>query len=231
MTRRFPRDVESARTGTPVDSVASRFTRLFLDLRTSFGREPDLLPIRPPPDLSGWPPLKIEKDGLQNECFCQKDLGRHRLKDVGAVLLIIMMTFLSVNVIFLEIRVLAGSPAKSSPELRIFPNTSLFPSAIPVGAQACIFQYESLTAINTSTYLCASCLPLLRALPSDFRNENGTVMQTIQDAVQFCSLKAVFDSGGSDAQMSMENAGWLKDAKFCSWCGVSCDNFGRVSSL
>src|ERR1700730_19227433 len=59
-TSRFPNDVESLRSSvattntprsrTPAPSVVrDRFTKLFLDLRTSFGCEPDLLPIRHPP--------------------------------------------------------------------------------------------------------------------------------------------------------------------------------------
>jgi hypothetical protein len=52
-----------------------------------------------------------------------------------------------------------------------------------------------------------------------------------RDATQFCGLRSIWEDAGQQGQAGLEDGGWAKDVKFCTWSGVRCNGAGRVSSL
>ncbi|KAG2369175.1 hypothetical protein BDR07DRAFT_1604834 [Suillus spraguei] len=79
-----------------------------------------------------------------------------------------------------------------------------------------------------------SCLTLLFLignlifLNTNYPSSNTENTQQILNAIQFCGLRAIFDTADSQGQASL---GWMNDVKFCAWNGVTCDGTGRVANL
>ncbi|KAG2063825.1 L domain-like protein [Suillus decipiens] len=123
-------------------------------------------------------------------------------------LLIIILLFLIGNLIFLNVRVFTPTPGSS---------TSL--------AQQCLSQYTLNAPSNPNSYPCSTCLPILQ---TNYLSSNTENAQQILNAVQFCGLRAIFDTADSQGQASLS---WMNDVKFCAWNGVTCDGSGRVANL
>lgn len=77
-------------------------------------------------------------------------------------------------------------------------------------------------------FACASCVAPLSALPNDFVDRsNGTEVEGVGAALQYCALVAVWDRAADDAEL----AGWGRGQDVCGWAGVACDELGRATSL
>jgi hypothetical protein len=161
-----------------------------------------LFDMRIQEELPEWPPLHV-----------QKRKSRRTRIILLLCLLIIVLLFLIANVIFLNIRVLSVQPATPS-------STSL-----SVNAQQCLSQYTLNAPSSPSSYPCSTCLPILQAVPLSSNSQNA---QQIINAIQFCGLRAIFDTANSQGQASLS---WVNDVKFCAWNGVTCDSSGRVANL
>ncbi|KIK39168.1 hypothetical protein CY34DRAFT_808597 [Suillus luteus UH-Slu-Lm8-n1] len=161
-----------------------------------------LFDMRIQEELPEWPPLHV-----------QKRKSRRTRIILLLCLLIIVLLFLIANVIFLNIRVLSVQPATPS-------STSL-----SVNAQQCLSQYTLNAPSSPSSYPCSTCLPILQAVPLSSNSQNA---QQIINAIQFCGLRAIFDTANSQGQASL---GWVNDVKFCAWNGVTCDSSGSVANL
>jgi len=223
-TQLSPKDIEA---GTPSSSTTLRdkFTRLFFDLRTGGSPHPQ------GQRMSQWPPLNIEK----RRCTCYVHDPRHEAKVKKQkrrsrcllILLIIILLLLIGNTIFLNVRVLSltNTPSSSS--------TSTNNSALPANTLQCISQFTLNAPTSPSAYPCSTCLSVLEAVPSSFMSDdaNSKDIQTINNAVQFCGLRAVFETADAQGQATLGNGSWSQNVNFCTWTGVTCDTSGRVSSL
>jgi hypothetical protein len=161
-----------------------------------------LFDLRIQEELPEWPPLHVQKR------------KSHRTRIILLLcLLIIILLFLIANVIFLNIRVLSVQTAT--------------PSSTPlsVNAQQCLSQYILNAPSSPPSYPCSTCLPILQAVPLSSNSQNA---QQIINAIQFCGLRAIFDTANSQGQASL---GWVNDVQFCAWNGVTCDSSGRVANL
>jgi hypothetical protein len=165
-----------------------------------------LFDLRMPEELTEWPPLHVHK-----RCKCNKARNR-----TLCCLLIIVLLFLIGNIIFLNVRILSINTATPS-------STSL-----SANAQQCLSQYTLNAPSSPSSYPCSTCLPTLQTVPSDYLSSNPQNAQQILNAIQFCGLRAIFDTANSQGQASL---GWVNDVKFCAWNGVTCDGSGRVANL
>ncbi|KAI0919093.1 hypothetical protein AcW1_003443 [Taiwanofungus camphoratus] len=225
------RDVEAGTMPTTPHTARSnlrdRFTRLFFDVRTiGRGREPDIVPMQPP-QLPAWPPLHIEKRHCCEHCTCHRDRRKKRKRDrILIAILIILLLYLFGNVVFLNVRTLNSTGTSS----RSAPNTSTT-TTLSAAAQQCLSEYNINAPANASSYPCSTCFPILQGVPSDFSDGNPQDAQQIENAIQFCSLRSIFDLANSNGQSGLTTGGWVKNVLFCSWSGVSCDGSGRVSSL
>lgn len=192
-----------------------------------------MIPIQDPTHLGPWPPLHIDK--RTHICHCQ-DPKRKKRRRIWMFILIIVLVYLLANSIVLSTRVLtvstnnggdgqstATQPSSSSS------NGSTF--ALSTDQQQCLTQFTVDAPTNPSSYPCGSCLSLLQAVPQSFFDADAQDGQNIQNALQFCGLKAFFDSANSQGQQALSNGRWIQDTKFCAWNGVSCDGSGRVSTL
>ncbi|KAI6148341.1 RNI-like protein [Pisolithus tinctorius] len=218
-----PKDVEA---GTPQSSssLRDRFTKLFFDLRTFHNAVPARVQDS---RLSQWPPLNVEK----RRCTCHHD-PRHEAKRKKRkrrsrcllILLIIILLFLIGNVIYLNVRVLSLASSLS-------PNPTT--QVLSADALQCISQYTLNAPSSPSSYPCSSCLPALQGVPSSFMSNSANAQdaQTINNAVQFCSLRAVYETANAQGQTTLGNGSWSQNLNFCTWTGVTCDTSGRVSSL
>ncbi|KAL4071266.1 hypothetical protein V8B97DRAFT_1962190 [Scleroderma yunnanense] len=218
-----PKDVEA---GTPSSSanLRDRFTRLFFDLRTF----PN--PAHPQHRMSQWPPLNVEK----RSCICHLHDPRHEAKMKKQkrrsrcllILLIIILLLLIGNAIFLNVRVLSLTNTSSS-------TTDSTTHALSANALQCISQFTLNAPTSPSSYPCSTCLSVLEAVPSSFMSDssNSKDIQTINSAVQFCGLRAIFETADAQGQATLGNGSWSQNVNFCTWTGINCDTSGRVSSL
>ncbi|KAI6029387.1 RNI-like protein [Pisolithus microcarpus] len=221
-----PKDIEA---GSPQSSssLRDRFTKLFFDARTLHNAAPGQARDS---RLSQWPPLNVEK----RRCTCHHDphheakmKRRKRRSRCLLILLIIILLFLIGNVIYLNVRVLSLMNTSSS--LSTNPTTQ----ELSADALQCISQYTLNAPSSPSSYPCSTCLPALQGVPSSFTSNaaNAQDAQTISNAVQFCGLRAVYETADSQGQATLGNGSWSQTINFCTWTGVACDNSGRVSSL
>ncbi|EGO26326.1 hypothetical protein SERLADRAFT_384847, partial [Serpula lacrymans var. lacrymans S7.9] len=104
-------------------------------------------------------------------------------------------------------------------------------STLSTNAQQCLSQYTLNAPSSPSSYPCSTCLPTLQAVPSSFLNTDTQDGQQIQNAIQFCGLRAVFETANAAGQATLGNGSWVQDVKFCAWTGVTCDGSGQVSNL
>ncbi|KAI8978307.1 hypothetical protein BD414DRAFT_150920 [Trametes punicea] len=219
-----PKDPELGKASSPhAPPFRDRFTKFFFDIRMSGHREPELIPLQRPP-LQTLPPLEKQR------CCERCDKKRKRDK-ILIVLLVVVLLYLLANTVFLNVHVLDMmsqqlSPSTASASLNMSSSTVL-----SADAQQCISQYTLNAPTDPQSYPCSTCYPVLSAIPSNFSDGNMEDAQTIQNAVQFCGLRSIFDTASSDGQTALSNGGWVKDVRFCAWSGVKCDGFGRVSSL
>lgn len=208
-------------------SLRDRFTNFFFDARTrSRNRDSEVVPIQPA-HLPPWPPLQVEKKICCQDCPChKKNKNRSCCHRTLVAVLIIIILYLLGNVIFLNIRVL------NPPSIRLPTNTTgSTPTSLSADAQQCLLQYNLNAPSNPSGYPCSTCLSVLQAVPSTFSDGNASDTQQIQNAIQFCGLRAIFDLSNNDSQTSLKNGDWVNDVRFCAWSGVNCDGSGRVSAL
>ncbi|KIO13835.1 hypothetical protein M404DRAFT_446365 [Pisolithus tinctorius Marx 270] len=122
-----------------------------------------------------------------------------------------------------------------TPHLSLASSLSPNPTTQVLSADAlqCISQYTLNAPSSPSSYPCSSCLPALQGVPSSFMSNSANAQdaQTINNAVQFCSLRAVYETANAQGQTTLGNGSWSQNLNFCTWTGVTCDTSGRVSSL
>ncbi|PSR72693.1 hypothetical protein PHLCEN_2v11388 [Hermanssonia centrifuga] len=216
------KDTESQSAASP-SPRKSRFTKLMFDIRTMV-REPQIVPMQPPP----WPPLHVEKRQCSHDCPCRNvNKKKQRRRRIFIIILILIILYLLGNTVALNIRVF-GSPPSAQPPHNSTASTS---TALSSDAQQCLSQYTVNAPSNPGDYPCSTCLPVLQSVPSNFSDGNAQDTQQIENAVQFCGLRSIFETADSDGQSALKNGNWAQDVKFCAWDGVSCDGMGRVSSL
>lgn len=207
-------------------SRKSRFGRLFFDLRTlGRDREPDLVPLQEP-RMQPWPPLHIEKRACCHDCPCHAiSKKKQRRRWILVAILILIILYLLGNVVALNTRVFAPQ------NVGVVSNGTSAASGLSAEAQQCLSQYTVNAPSDPSGYPCSTCLPALQAVPPNFSDGDSQDKQQQLNAVQFCGLRAVFETSDSDGQAALKNGNWAQDVKFCAWTGVSCDGSGRVASL
>ncbi|KAH8103262.1 RNI-like protein [Cristinia sonorae] len=230
------RDIEAGPSTSPrsvstgTTNIKDRFTKLWFDVRT-LGRdkEPELVPIQPAV-LPPWSPLHVGKRNTMaccTECPCRKKQQKRRRTKRNRILicvLVLIILYLLGNTIFLNVRVLNTSTPPSS-----IPHSA--PNTLSIDTQQCLSQYNVNAPSDPLGYPCGSCLPVLQQVPPNFSDSNPQDSQQIQNAVQFCGLRSIFDTSNDEAQSTFRSGGWVGDVKFCTWTGVSCDGTGKVSSL
>lgn len=141
-----------------------------------------------------------------------------------AVLILIILYLLG-NVALLDTRVFAPQ------RVVVVSNSTTTPQGLSSAAQQCLSQYTLNAPSNPAGYPCSTCLPVLQSVSSNVTDGNPQDSQQLLNAIQFCGLRAIFETSDDDGQAALKNGGWAQDAKFCAWSGVSCDSTGRVSSL
>ncbi|PVF96041.1 L domain-like protein [Serendipita vermifera] len=97
----------------------------------------------------------------------------------------------------------------------------------------CVETFRNDGLRNPKGYSCSSCLPALRSVSQQYLDNpaNAARADDINAAVQFCGLRAVFDSANQDGQNALTSSGWLNDIKTCTWGGVTCDDSGAITQL
>lgn len=216
----LPRDVEAGTSPTS-SNLRDRFTKFFFDLRT-LNAEPDL-PVQDP-----WPPLHIEK----RRCPCQLHDPKHearvrkqrRRSRCLLILLVLILLLLIGDAVFLNIRVLSLSPVTSQ--------TTSTANALSADAQQCLSEFTLNAPSSPRSYPCSTCLSVLQAVPSSYTSNsvNTQNSQAINNAVQFCSLRAIYETANAQGQATLGNGSWAQNLNFCTWTGVGCDS-GQVASL
>lgn len=225
-----PKDVEAGISPTS-SRLQDRFTKLFFDLRTLNTAEPNLVPVQDP-HLSQWPPLHIEK----RHCPCQLHDPKHearvrkqqRRSRCFLILLIIILLLLIGDAIFLNIRVLSLPTSSSTTS-----QTTSTAYALSADASQCLSQYTLNAPSAPRSYPCSTCLSILQAVPSSYTSSSANAQNTqvINNAVQFCGLRAIYETANSQGQATLGNGSWAQNVNFCIWTGVSCDASGQVASL
>ncbi|EMD32942.1 hypothetical protein CERSUDRAFT_98952 [Gelatoporia subvermispora B] len=217
------RDAEAAKPGQPQGRVRDRLTKFF-NVRLGGMREPDLVPIQP----TQYPAPGYAHCG---NCDCRHERARKRKhRRLLLFVLAIVLLYLMGNVVFLNVRVLDMQDLYLEMVTGAV-DTQSMPTSLSTAAQQCLSQYELNAPTDPSGYPCSTCYSVLQAVPSNFSSGDPQDAQQIQNAIQFCGLRSIFENANSDGQTALTNGGWVKDVRFCAWSGVSCDGYGRVSSL
>jgi hypothetical protein len=222
-----PKDLEAG-ASPPSSGLRDRFTKLFFDdVRTLNAADQDPTPL----PLSQWPPLQIEK----RRCPCQVHDPKHearvrkqqRRSQCLLILLLILLLFLVGNVIFLNIRVLSLSTSPSTSQ------TISTAQALSADAQQCLSQYILNAPTSPGGYPCSTCLSVLQAVPSPYTSNSANYQnaQQIDNAIQFCGLRAIYETANAQGQATLGNGSWAQNVNFCTWSGISCDTLGQISSL
>lgn len=205
-----------------------RFTKLFFDVRSLMrDRDAELVPI-PPSQLQPWPPLQIDKKVCCADCLCHQKKKRSRRNKFLIWILVIIILCMLGDLIFLNIRVLV---VKTSISITPTNTTTAANSTLSADAQECLSEYNVNAPSNPSGYPCSSCLSVLQSVPSSISDGNATEAQQIQNAIQFCGLRALFETMDSTGQSALKSGEWVTDVKFCAWSGVDCDGNGKVGAL
>ncbi|EKM53372.1 uncharacterized protein PHACADRAFT_211070 [Phanerochaete carnosa HHB-10118-sp] len=205
-------------------SRKSRIGKLLFDIRTlARDKEPEVVQES---RLQPWPPLHIEKRGCCHDCPCHAvPKKKKRRRAILIAILILIILYLLGNVAVLNTRVFAPQ------SVVLVSNGTAASPELSAEAQQCLTQYTVNAPSNPAGYPCSTCLPTLQAVPTNFSDGNPQDSQQLLNAVQFCGLRAIFETSDNDGQTALKNGDWVQDVKFCSWNGVSCDNAGQVSSL
>ncbi|KAF8331324.1 uncharacterized protein EI90DRAFT_3123480 [Cantharellus anzutake] len=156
----------------------------------------------------------------------QKSSGR-----CWIIILIIIIIFLLGNSVFLNIRVLNVQPPTPTTTVSPTPTSTAAPTSTSVSQQVldCLSQFKLNAGNNPTSYPCSSCAPVLGGIPNDLIPSVKNPPVTGQgNVLQFCALS---DLVAATSNNTLQNVGWLKDTKFCSWSGLSCDSAGRVNSM
>ncbi|RPD70447.1 L domain-like protein [Lentinus tigrinus ALCF2SS1-7] len=214
--------------------LRDRLTKYFFDIRMpTRGRDPEWVPMQEPP-LQAWPPLEIEKRRFCDHCQAHGD--RPRRNRIFLAALILLLLILLGSTIGLAVRVArlssqsSGTATPTAPSATSSGNASAS-DALSADAQQCLSQYTLNAPSDPSSYPCSTCLSVLQQVPSSFSETNQGEGMQIQNAIQFCGLRSIFETTSGDGQTGLSNGGWAKDVRFCAWQGVRCDGFGRVSSI
>ncbi|GJE91357.1 L domain-like protein [Phanerochaete sordida] len=212
-------------------SHKSRIGRLFFDIRAlTRDREPEIVPIDEPA-LHPWPPLHIEKRACCHDCPCHtqspaRKKRKQRRRRILTALLVLVLLYLLGNVAALNTRVFAPS------RMIMVNGTVPATPGLSAAAQQCLDQFTVNAPADPAGYPCSTCLPTLQAVPSGALSSGDSQdSQSLLNAVQFCGLRAIFETSDSSGQAALKGGNWDQDVKFCAWSGVSCDGSGRVSSL
>jgi hypothetical protein len=235
------RDIEAAASSPHPSSLKDRLTRFVFDTRAfspGLGRDTAMSKStayshshshsRSHSDsrtLSEWPPLRVSK----HQCSCPHNNNPKRRWTL-VVLFLVVFLYLLVSSTFSLVRVISLSPFLSSTTST---STSATSTTTSLNVQQCISQYTLNAPTSPASYPCSTCLPLLSSLPqSSLSALSPSDAQSQYNAVQFCALRAIFDSADQVGQSTLSAAsGWFADVKFCAWIGVTCDSAGRVSTL
>ncbi|KAG6381983.1 hypothetical protein JVT61DRAFT_612 [Boletus reticuloceps] len=110
---------------------------------------------------------------------------------------------------------------------------ALTANALSADAQQCLSQYTLVAPSTPRGYPCSTCTSVLQAVPSSYTSNSAhtQITQLINSAVQFCSLRAIYEIANAQGQAMLGNGSWTQNVDFCTWTGVSCDTSGQVSSL
>lgn len=255
------RDLEAGLRGAGADSNGSRSPRVplrekvaraWFDLRysaaasrSSKGKEPEL-PMQHPP----WAPKPLytvhkQQQSYDNSYTDRRHISVHneylnpaekkrarRKRWVWRIIVIIICLLILGDLAFVNVRVVQKSFFSSSTSTSSgTSSSSTSPSTLSAAAQQCLSQFTVDAPSNPSSYPCSTCLSSLQSVPLNFSISSPQDAQQVQNAVQFCGLKSLFDDADNAGQTCFTNWGWLKDTGFCGWQQVNCDSYGRVSSL
>jgi hypothetical protein len=237
-------DLESAgvRTRYP-RSVRDRLTQFFLELgprqdnNSSDGEsvgvpmEDRVIASSSPP--LAWPPLHVEKRNHHHDCTCGRK-KRSCISNTLLVVLIILLLYLLVDSVFVTASVLhLRDTTRARPSPASTATTGM--NSTNSDVLSCLTQYMVNAPSSPSSYPCSECLPLLQNASTaeivSWNSNSQYAQQTASDAVQFCGLRAIFESATPTGQSALGQAGWVKDNRFCAWQDVTCNGSGDVSTL
>ncbi|KAF8554910.1 L domain-like protein [Imleria badia] len=106
-------------------------------------------------------------------------------------------------------------------------------NALSADAQECLSEFTLNAPSSPRNYPCSTCLSILQAVPLSYTSSSANTQnaQVISNAIQFCSLRAVYETADAQGQATLGNGSWAQNLNFCTWTGVSCDTLGHVASL
>ncbi|KDQ20105.1 hypothetical protein BOTBODRAFT_102072 [Botryobasidium botryosum FD-172 SS1] len=176
---------------------------------------------------------------VRHSCPCEQRHEKKRKSNCcWIIILVIIILFLLGNSIFLNIKTLSpktspGDPELATPDTKGTGTTTAKPSSSTSAPSAalvnCLSQFSINAPSSPTSYPCGTCVPIMAGVPNDLADGVTNPQTTGQgNALQFCALKAISDATAGNA---LQNAGWVKDVKFCGWNGVQCDSKGRVTAL
>ncbi|KAF8605783.1 L domain-like protein [Ceratobasidium sp. AG-I] len=171
--------------------------------------------------------VRADSEAGVHKCSCKHtDPRRKRNRMCWCLIIILLILLATIDVIFLNVRVLNPDFGIIVPSASPAPtNLARETSTVTAPAVNCLTQFQINAPSSPSSFPCDTCFSALSSAPA---NSNAG------SAMQFCAMKAIFDSAGSSGSANsgaLSTAGWMRDAKPCGWSGVQCDSNGNVASI
>ncbi|KAI0028824.1 hypothetical protein K488DRAFT_80492 [Vararia minispora EC-137] len=220
-------DEERSTTPRTTTTFRDRMSRRLFEFRFGMRRQTSQfdLPIQHMPP---WPPLNIKKHPQPSVAQCCVHCKKRPAKEgplkkwkkrVLVIVLIILLLWLSGNVVALNTTTFRSSTAAP------MPNSS---TGLSTDQISCLSQFRLNAPSNPTLYPCAQCLPLLVQVSA---NASSNFVDTALNAAQFCGLRSLWENADASGQAALQASGWVEDVGFCAWGGVQCNGLGQVSSI
>lgn len=92
----------------------------------------------------------------------------------------------------------------------------------------CLSLFDLTANESPMTYPCQTCVSVI----TSFRGRGSKGLKATH-ALQFCALADIYKSvdSNSTSSRSLANAGWMRDAQYCHWGGIECNQQSEITAL
>jgi hypothetical protein len=170
-------------------------------------------------------PYAVHKERSPEEIEFRKSMRKRRLRILFISAIIVMLLLVA---IILLVRIVRPRIRHSVDNIGQDASSNLSQAQTQ-----CLQTFRTDGPGNALGYSCSSCLPTLRSVSQQYLDNpsNAANADDISAAIQFCGLRAVFDSANQEGQTALTSSGWFQDIKTCTWSGVTCDDSGAITQL
>lgn len=140
---------------------------------------------------------------------------------------VLLLLFFLINIVYIDVRLANGSLVSTIIQSGNVDSAT----SLSLDTTQCLFQYNLSAPFLPKTFPCDTCLPRMQGLPTAYASTHPEDAEIARESVQFCGLQSLYTASGTAGAAALEKAGWMRDNRFCTWNGVTCDGTGAVATL